>query len=220
MKKTNNYKDYKVKIKDFDNKSRKGQYLYIKKGNHPGRYYKYALEVPVDNYVNRYTANILSRIATPGKKIKHEVLSRKKVYIEKSIKSGVTKVLIPEIRNISNNELNKYKEKLLKKLVKDKELLKIIATEHNFEKIKHRIEHKIIIQQDKNTLVTCSTFNKSPEKLKSEIERNIKNGELVDNKGYNSTIKRKLELLQYQNISLQKDGNINKVSIEMKFRKA
>lgn len=47
-----------LKVVELNNKSRKGNYVYVKEDNHPSRYYKYYGEAFLDHYLDRYQATL------------------------------------------------------------------------------------------------------------------------------------------------------------------
>lgn len=92
-----------------------------------------------------------------------------------NIKTGITSTTPYNIPSNNDTELNKKAKELLQPLIQDEEVLNIMLQEHNQEKIKHRYEHRLEIQDENGeTLATTNTFLKTIKQLNTEIT-NIKN---------------------------------------------
>lgn len=191
-------KDLRVRKKYLENKSRKGWYYYIKeKGKRPA-YYKVKEGVTLDNYLLAYDGKIKIKKKgvleynkeTPAEKyLKHVVKDKRR--IDKLISKGITETAIENLNLLDRGSTHKAYMKMLEPLVKDKELLEIIALEENIKKFKHRIQTNIIMKSaDGKVEIELKTFNKTIDEIRRDLKgltkQDIFESDLkaVMNKGY------------------------------------
>lgn len=232
----------KVNITQLNNKSRKGTYIYIKQPKKKGSYYKFNEEIPIDAYVEYYKDknNINKRKkkgtlkqykkAYTNKPIKkaHKLKSQAKKYQEKIAKqpkindvinTGISESTIKDGHQTNNDEIKYAKQKLLKNLVLDKELLNILIKHENFKKIQNRLEYRITFKDHKNEIIgTTSIFNKQPEEVMQKLQKAIKKGELISEDSKSQAIQ-KLKFYNFVNINIKKTAKLQRAEIKLIFRK-
>lgn len=235
----------KYQFKIYRNKSRQGRYIQIKQKGKPTGLYKIDEDTKLDVYKNYYIDKHIKKRKnitiqqykkaykekTLGIKTKKRTrpvrsaeqyiarLKRKGYNIERNLKGGIGKTTIKNAYATNPNKIKKHTKELLKYNVLDKELLELIATEENIEKIKHRLEYIIEIKgRDGETLATARTHNKTPKKVINELKRNIKPGEKVEEKSPNK-IRDIFKALHYKGYRHQSEGKVQKINIEIIFRK-
>lgn len=233
----------KIKLKELNNKSRKGLYFYIKQKGKKGAYYKYKEGQTIDPYKQYYTdkyvkdkpkGKIKDYIETYNKKIAKQKTTitpisrqadrylkriRKQTPIQQIIKKGISTAVIPNALKTGKITLEKTKQDLLRRLVLDNDLLKVVATTENIKKIKTRLEYRINILNPKGeTLATTSTFNKIPETVINELQNSIVIGETIK-KLETPKIENKLKNIGYKGFTRHKDGQVNSIRIQIIFRK-
>lgn len=204
-------KETKIKIVTLNNKSRKGQYIYIRKEGHT-HYYKYQEGIKPKGIVRHYLKE-LQRIRRTGTQAGRKILKTKKRPIEKQIKRGILETEIKDAR-ITTQNLHKIKEKMFKDSIKNKKLLKTIVKDNNLEKIKHRFEIIATIHGDDGTLATISKTGITPDQATNQIKNNLRPGEILDNSPGMKT----MNDLGWDG-KLQREGTIKKVSLKIIFRK-
>lgn len=233
-----------IQIRNYNNTSRKGDYLYIKiKGKRAG-IYKYTTTL-IDPYIQYYKDHINNQTKgtiedykkvyeTPTKKQnklhkKYKPLItqaqqytqqiKKTKNIQQHLKKGITQTTIPNVLTATQETINKAKQKLLEPLVLDKQILQIITTPQNFNKLQHRIEYKLNVKNEKEeTLGTTNKFNDNPENIIHQTKQIIKKDESIK-KSETSKIQRKLENNGWNKYEHKKDGYIETVSLTLIFRK-
>lgn len=179
MPKGKKFKKGEVKIRKvkLNNKSRKGDYYYIKEAGKRPAYYKIRAGVTIDNYLMAYEGKIKVKKKgvlqytkeTPAERYLKRAVSDKR-RIDKLISKGITETTINRVSTIDRRSTHKAYVKMLSPLVKDKELLSIIALEENVKKFKHRIQSSIkLTSLDGNIEINLKTFNKTLMEINNDM---------------------------------------------------
>ena len=150
-----------IRKKELNNKSRKGEYVYIKHGKKRASYYKIKdipLESNIDYYVSLYQGNIGKGVKGKSDRQKQlrqqitseDILKKAKVQkraIDKIIGKGIWSTQISSAFNKSPQEIKEtYKELLFKAILsRDKQTLDLLIQDENIQKLKNRFEFKINI---------------------------------------------------------------------------
>lgn len=238
-----------IQLKEYNNKSRKGLYIYIKAHKKPSRLYKYygetgEIEATKKYYEDRYIKKKpLARSQQAYKKVyinkiqgikpkKRTSITRqadaylkkvsKQKTIETRIKKGIAKVKISNPHKAPPSTIKKGLKKLLGQLVYDKQLVEILTTEVNLEKIKHRFEYTLILKNEKKqAMTTIHKFNQTPQKTIQEIKNTIKGGEQIDtSRPYNNVIETLTARKWVQPTNYTgKQGKITSTELTITFRK-
>lgn len=149
-----------LKIKELNNKTRKGIFVYAKQEGKRGKYYKLEKGKTARQYRQEYEGK------TTAKKGR-----RKRTIIDEEIKTGLTEATINNGLTITRLGIHKATMKTLKPLVKDQGILKILAMNENITKIKHRFEHRIEILSGRKITATGKIFNKTTEEVANETRK-------------------------------------------------
>lgn len=236
-----------IKLRELQNKSRKGTYLYIKIGKRRGNYYKYKGHEFVDAYVNYYKDRYIKKKTSArsvntyikayeekvkGIKPKHRIrphrqaerylttLKKRRPTLHKAIREGITQVKITDVRTASPKVIDVAKKKLLRPLVLDQELLEIISTEENMKKMKERFEYRLeFLDKKGQILATDSKIAPHPEEIIRKLQEKIAPMEEVL-KDATPQLQRKLQQLGFENWNWHKDGKVWKTEMTIIFRKA
>lgn len=168
----------KITIKTLNNKTRKGDYFKVSSKGQKTRYYKIKdvpqqLDTVTKHYTNKYitkkgeqnykklekawketTKKPKDRQPELKKTIK-EITTyiqkiRKRGTITQQIKTGISSITIDPTKPITNTLKNKIMKTLLKDMVLDKTLLKVFATEENFNKLNHRLDYNFTGKDQEN----------------------------------------------------------------------
>lgn len=229
-----------------NNKSRKGEYYYLKEGGKRGAYYKAIPKLKetykqyyVDRYINKKPIKLKERIR--GQIIAIDILKgakelreqqwrgvksylkeiKRRPHIQKAIKAGMTKVEIQDIHQITPKQLFQHKKKLLEPLVLDKQLLKILAKEENFKKIKHRLEYGFEVYDKNGRLLThTKKFNEAPGEALKQARRIFYTGAFVKLQGTPDDVGEKLKYYGFKTRTRVGEGYVKKVKVIIVFRKA
>lgn len=228
-----------IKIINLNNKTRKGTYIYLKEKNYPARYYEYKAGDIIDSYKEHYiNTYILKNKKATIKQYKqaytqatqtgqkHELINQQaykyieqlknKPSVQKAIKTGITTTIIKNAQNAGNTQLKKAKTELLEPLVLDKQLLKLLIKDENFNKLKHRLEYQILGKgKNGEKRISATKFNTEPETIIEELKKTIKQNEETNMSNY---IK-KLELNAWKNMEKGQNGQINTIDLKIIFRK-
>lgn len=234
-----------IQIRELNNKSRKGSYIYIKSNIGKPRYYKYnyqegEIEAISEFYKEKYFKQHDVKLAkykiafkdnvTEAKKPKKKTTEYKQVekYIKKikkrgtlnsNIKKGITSTIIHNAENISNAKIKKAKTELVERLIYDKDILELIIRDENFNKLRNKFEYHIIVKDRNNKeLLTCFKHNETLQKILEDIKKMKKNKDVRHNK--TDSLKQFLKEKGYKNIKDTQDGKIHKIDLKIIFRKA
>lgn len=141
----------------------------------------------------------------------------KKPQIKDLFKIGITSVTLNNTRMATYKEIKQTEKELLKNVVKDQEILTILLQENNLQKIKHRFEHIISMNDNEGKLITCNTIGKTLTDVTTELNTNIPYKTRTED--FSPTLKQKLEAMQYKNIEHHRNGSIDIIKIKTIFRK-
>jgi hypothetical protein len=189
------------------------------KGKYKGSSKKY-----IDLFMNRHKQKVVKpehkKIILKGKR-----MMKKNVSFNSGILKGTSRTEIPDINKMTAS-INKYYEDLFKTLVYDKDLLKIIATRHNVQKLKHRLQHNIIyFDQNGSPLGTTSVIGtKEPEMVIQDQRKVIQKYSFLEDSsldrgsGKSAGFKKMLEEMGYPQYRHYSNGQISRVSVEIIFR--
>ena len=181
--------EYKIKEVTYNKGKRKGDYWYISQtGAKRGRYYKKREGVTKEEFLEVYQGK--GKIGR-GDKIKWseerlkskspEEYAKKKLKtrdIDEYISKGISENgKIDDLAKTDRLRVREAYVDMLRSLVKDKDLLKVLTLPENVEKFKHRIEMAItLISKDNKVSVEFRTFGKSVDDVMSDL------GKVLDRK--------------------------------------
>lgn len=184
--------------KILNNKSRKGEYWYIKEGKNRPSYYKVKEGLDLDDYLNAYYGKIKAKKRGvikvtkefPAEKYLMKVRKHKK--IDDLIVKGRSVTEVNNLNTINKAEIHQIYMNMLESQVSDKVLLSVLALEENVEKFKYRIQSIVkVVSEDGDVEIELNAFNKSLTQINSDFGRmrkkvNIDEEDLstVMNKGY------------------------------------
>lgn len=135
--------------------------------------------------------------------------------IQTTITKGITTTTTPDAHTTTPQKIQQTLTKLYAPLVKDKDLLHLLTTQTNQQKIKHRLEHRITITNQKNeTIATLTKTNKTLQEVINDIQQNTKKNTKLEY-GFKA-----LKNLGYTIQHQQQNETIKKISIQTIFRKA
>lgn len=248
VKQTKQTKKQNLKLIDRNGKT----YIAIKTIGGRNKYYKYNPNIPLDAY-NEYAKNpikpikeykqeykakwlekqnkIHKKIGTRNIKGSLRMKRRKPVVIEDSLKKGLTITTIPNVTTAGAGEFQKAYRELLKPLVLDKQLLKMLATEETISKLRYRIEQKYTFNGQIETgrgnyegleekLGQATTIGtKTPREAANTVKQIMENNQLIYlHQGSGSTTISKLESngFTYRH---QANGQVNRTDLTLIFRK-
>lgn len=232
-------------LKELENKTRKGTYIKIKHKNKPIRYYKYygeegqieaTLKYYEDKYIKKRKKTASYQTYTKAYKEKYTGTKPKKrtkqhrqaeQYIAKQkkqgtifskIKKGESYAFIKDLERSGNTETKQAKTKLLKNRILDKQILNIMITDQNFDKLKNRLDYEITVK-DKNgkILMKANTHGKTLNEIKTDITRTIPRGTKIEETGYQLENTGLSEKNWSTNIT--KTGTIHTTDLKINFRK-
>lgn len=225
----------KTEIKTINTKQRKGTYIYVKAPKTEGMTLKYNDNIPLTTYKNYYIDKYLEKKDVNFSEYKKEWKTYKTTHklgktpnnylkklhnqpnIKKLIKKGITNVTIKNTTNITPQKIHQHTKKLLKPLVLDNELLELIAKSENIQKIKHRLEYRIILQDKQGKILgETGVFNKTPEEVLNDLNKSLKPNQTLSQ---NSTYTLKIEQKGFQKYQHHNDGNYDHSNITIIFRK-
>lgn len=227
-------------------------YIRIKTINGKLKYYKFNPNIPIDTY-REYAKNPEKKIKEYKKEWKQKLIERetkkenkirkikpkgtlyikrgKPKILENTLKQGLTITTIKNIHTAGTEEYRKAYRELLKPLILDKQLLKMLATEETISKLRYRIEQKYTFNG--NAEVGRENYDSIEERLGGaisigkttpqqgarEIIEILSNNQLfyVHNDQTSATIK-KLEQKGYNYKHIQ-NGSVNRTDLTIIFRK-
>lgn len=182
-----------VKIKELNNKSRKGLYVYIKNEGNVGRYYK--IDSPMENlkpyevhYNKKYMKKESSKLGEIKKyyQDKKPIAEHKTKYGRRSIKSvfkkGISKIKISDVHRIDNITVNKKNKELLSKIVKDQDILNILIQNENLNKLKFRFNHILSFKDEDGKIIGQDTIigKMTLNEIIAIIQNNVMKGEVIE----------------------------------------
>lgn len=147
----------KVRLVNYNNRSRQGIYIGIKIGNKRERLYKYSANTPFDFYIEQAKSSHGWRVLQKNvdswhkdTKYREDTIRkiRKKGRLSTQFKNGYSTVTTELSKLNRRGELDKIYNKLLGSLVLDKKLLPIILA--NREKLRRFFTHEIDVHGTKN----------------------------------------------------------------------
>lgn len=100
---------------------------------------------------------------------------RKRGTIEKAFKPGITRTKTRNLHRATTTEISKTTRRILRKSVRDDDLLSIIQEEENMKKIAYRLETKITLKNDKGQeLAELETIGKTPLQIRNDITATLR----------------------------------------------
>lgn len=138
--------------------------------------------------------------------------------IEKEINKGITKTTIQNIERITGSRAQQTYKEALKPLVNNKEMLDILSTEHNIQKIKNRFEIQLHIQEGTKILGTINTIGKTLIEASNDMRELIQEIGILDTK-YPKPLTDFLKKHRYGILTLKENGTIKHVHATLIFRK-
>lgn len=160
-------RDETIRIVELNNKSRRGQYIYFRRGR-KSYYYKIRPGYTVEQIL-RYRRR---------KQNKHKPLPKKKeVKIAKILKSGITQVTTEKPEYIKTLEINRLKRRLLEGRVSRRHM-KLLTQEQNFNKLRTRLEYVVTFYDNKGLkLGEATRMNIGLERAIKELKESVTEGE-------------------------------------------
>lgn len=148
---------------------------------------------------------------------------QKKPTINQTLKKGTSHATIQDTQTTNTQETNKIKQTLLKKLVKDQQIINILTEDQNFNKLANRLDYKLTIKgqtitNQETTLATAETQGKTLQQTIQEINQNIHKGEKT-RKDYEDKIIKRLKQYNWYNTETQQEGYITKTTLTITLRK-
>lgn len=213
-------KEINIQIKDMNNKSRKGKYIYIKKSGVRGSYYKMKPGVKVDDMVRRYKRLYITKSKKVTKaETRYLKKIRKRGKISQHITRGLSKTVIQDVLTAGAGETKTAIDKLLKPLVKDKQIREILGTEENLNKLITRFEYRVkLFDEAGKELMEFNKFNNTPQRQIVELQNTLKGESVEEDYEYNRLLE-KLKLIQAENINTKNYGKIAKARLTIIFRR-
>lgn len=214
-------RELNVQIKEYNNKSRKGTYIYIKEKGKPPKIWKYYEGTAIDGYVERYIKPQKKESYKPKKGKKR--LTPKEYYekvskrpsISKILKKGETEVQIHDITKWNRLKEIDHRRKLLGRLIADKQIKEIMTQDINFSKLINRLEHKIFVMDTNNQeIMRFSIMGRPTNKVIYELQKTLKKGMRIRDEG-SAGITGRLEHMGYKYFKWNKEiGTIGRIRIK------
>lgn len=237
--------EYIIRTTEMNNKSRRGEYIYIKQRGKQGRYYK-NVGGKIDAYLEYYKDSTNKRRKPKGRikdyireyeeererKTKKPKLRRqankylkrlnKKVRrakpIESEFKKGIKSTTIKDLKQVDSVRLRTKLKELFRTVVLDEKLLDILTQPSNLEKIKHRLEYKISMIGDKEeTIAETVAYNKNPYNAISELKEISPDGQTIEKGTYK--LETDLDKAGYVKMAKHKEGKIKRTEVRITFIK-
>ena len=222
-------KEIIIKKKTLNNKTRKGDYYYIKRKGGKPAYYKIKQGISIDNYLLAYDGKVKIKkkgVVRFGKESPADKYLKKtglkKYKIDKLISKGITETSLNNIGSLNITNAHSAYKRMLSPLVKDKELINILSLDENVRKFKHRIQTNIVLESnDGKVEIELKTFNKTLIDVRSDFrniiskegvfEKDLKN---IREKGYNlAKIPRGFDLKNYEKNLITKGLKIKRIKL-------
>lgn len=228
---TKQKKNYpQIKIKELNNKSRKGRYIYIllKKGQR-GKYYKEKDGVEIESYLHSATGNLKFKrggVVNDIKTIKPEHFIKKQRNAPKISSLFRKGVYSTHLENALTSDASVQK-KAVKTLLSDAiirnkgfrdTIIDTMLQDENFRKISNRIEYKMDILGNNGETLGEATYigGKSINDIINDIKSSITDESEVDS-GY-ARFSKSIEGKGYT-FSYKQKGTIKNIRINITFRK-
>lgn len=228
----------KISFKEFNNKSRKGTYIYIKSKGKKGSYYKWNVTDNVEGIVKYYDDKVKKGSLKEYKQQFQEVLQNKrgkktklrqyaqrykyKKHLGKKLdnvmEKGIGYGYITDVHMATQQDINKGKMDMLRQIVLDPEVRQLVATDENLQKLQHRIQGTMKVFGEKNILLdNIKVFQKMPDYMVNEIKEYLYKGlEVTDT---SPSLYRNILYNRRLNSNIQKRGLIQRIDLELIFRK-
>lgn len=212
-----------VKKVKLNNKSRKGDYYYVRsetKGSRP-KYYKARTGLKEKDYIFAYDNKIRLRSSGGRSKVQKQK-SVKELFgnrqIEDILERGYAETTINNILKLTPYGKKTAYMKLLQPIVKDSELRQILSREENVQRFKHRLGFEIYLHGESNEVLATMEYphkGKTLAQVASDL-KGIKLGEeIADNYAH---IANRMKNLGYT-YSHKKNGTLRNISVKIIFRK-
>lgn len=233
-----------VRFAELNNKSRKGEYIYLKFKGKPSRSYKYKGE-PLDIFVNYYKKRYVdNRPIGSFKKYKGYILNKEtkhkpkeKEYrsaimylrklkkegrlIEQEIRKGITETTIKDGLTAQTSDIKKAYEELFTPLVLDKDLLKLLITEENIKKLKNRFKIEgQLLSVNNSQIGNVRKMNMTIEEAIRELKEQIKIDEYIDKDEYinNNSPLGRLKQKEWI-VGFRETGTLKNIQLKITFTK-
>lgn len=229
-----------IKTVTLNNKSRKGQYIYIKIGKNKPAYYKDNNTLPSHIYLQHYRETYTK---LPNKKQKTTLQHKKKQWQKqqpKIPKTQITKILDqtkkqPKLQQQYKKGENKItknidqlyttqqrqqtKQQLIKPLIKDKNMLNLLTQPQNFKQLQTRISYQTTIYgRNGKPIHKANFYNQDFDELITTLTK-LK-GTTSDTTSYKSQLTQKLKFHGAQNIKELQKGTAQKITLTITLTKA
>jgi len=228
-------KENKIEIKEvtLNNKSRKGDYIYVKETGKQGRYYKKNPDVPKDDYAKIYQQGGLRQkkggLTRDKVKVIRRRSSKKLLEIDKILEDGYSQTTVERAEKLTPFGMKTAYMNLLRNtdkvgdgrgVVRDPELLDIITRPEDVEKWKHRIMYEVSIMGGAELLGKMT--NQYPKTLgiaMSEIRELVGVGSEITGYDGQGAVQGKNFEAKGWNFERLAKGRITGLKIKMVFRK-
>lgn len=200
-----------IKLVYLNNKTRQGWYIY-KRSKGKSHYYKKR-----EGITEKQTIKYYSRKKNQHKNLQ-PIKTRTYGNIETQIQPGITTTTITQPHTITTNQIQKHKKELLQPSIKNQKALQMIITQHNMDKIKHRLEYKIQATDNQGNILAEATKTNISLEDAIKAAKDIQIGEQTDMTGTSPSIKKLRETHGFTTQTIQ-DGTIANITIKATFRK-
>lgn len=211
-----------VKKKVMNNKSRKGNYIYVKVEGQRGGYYKEKKGLEDQDYVNAYLYGVgvksrgVQQVTTSGPTIRTLPQGRRR--IDRIIQSGTTTHYQTNALSLNTAQKKKIYSAVLSPLVKDSQLLGILTQPNNIEKIKNRLEYTAILKDRNNrSLAEINKIGTTFEDFTQALTNSgVRNGIELQDASPTIANKVKDKGLNYSHLN---NGVVSQIDVKVTFRK-
>lgn len=180
------YGDVEIGFVKYNNKTRKGDYVIVKKGN-KRKTFRREQGAVLGDYYRAFKGGLMSK-RLGIKKVDKSGITRAEIYrrkvgkappIDSIISKGITTVNVSNIHLTSINQRRYIYKQMLGELVKDKDLLGILSEEENIKKIKHRIEIKLEMKDiEGNPIANFRVYGRTVSQVALDLQEHIKGGNI------------------------------------------
>lgn len=129
------------------------------------------------------------------------------------MKKGLVHTTIPNTKTITEQDIQTAIKTLLKPMIKDQQMLNIMAERQNWEKLKNRTEYTIQAQGKTGTLLQANLYNNTIDKAIKDINDILHTGDEVK-KGYDKYTKQ-FKTRGWQNAENKQDGTIERTQLKI-----
>lgn len=223
----------KAVLKKYNNKGRKGDYVYIKEPKRKAKIYKHKKRELITTYLEYYKRGIVSkRGGVSRKKVKRERnldrVAKRYPKVESVLKKGYAEYTIRNAKELTPQRITlSYRSLLLNKdkvgdgleIVRDGELLDILIRSENIERWKGRVLFEVKIENQRGEIM--ATINNTGIKTLAELKREVID-ELKIGQEYQEQYKvfDGIKARGYRvNEGTTRDGKVGNISVKMVFRK-